>query len=212
MTKCQEIIARVPIENVLQRYGIQVHTNRNIKCFVHDDSSPSMSVKNGKVKCFACQWSGNVIDVVQHFERCNARTAIVKINNWYKLFQHIPKAYQTLTQLVAEKKKREKESQEYELRRQSKLNKQSEIFKNISIISKDIDYTENLIKFFDDVITEKVMQVKSCGRDKDLLPLAPEYLTESVISLSKTRDELKQQLEISIEQEFSLNKQYKDSL
>jgi len=122
MTKCERITAEVPIESVLQKYGITVQPNRNIKCFVHKDNSPSMAVRNGRVKCFACQWSGNVIDVVQHFANCDTKEAISIINEWFRLFDS---SSSTLTQKMKWKKRAAQLQKEREEKERLKAEKQA---------------------------------------------------------------------------------------
>lgn len=52
-------------------------------CVAHDDKHPSMHWfrKNNKVKCFACGFSGDTIDVVMRLENITVGEAISKINS-----------------------------------------------------------------------------------------------------------------------------------
>ena len=58
----QEI--RNQLENYLHSKGID--TNKNFHCLnpSHDDKNPSMSYKNNKVKCFACEASYDIYDLI----------------------------------------------------------------------------------------------------------------------------------------------------
>ncbi|MGR3221208.1 MAG: CHC2 zinc finger domain-containing protein [Candidatus Anammoxibacter sp.] len=72
-----ETAKEYPIENLLPN-----PVKRNLTlCFAHNDKHPSMSIKNNKVKCFACGYSGSVIDVVMHLNKCDFKKAVKFINN-----------------------------------------------------------------------------------------------------------------------------------
>ena len=66
-----EEIKRIPMREVLAQLGMDTGRNNMIRCFVHNDSNPSMQIRaarNGAYvyHCFACGASGSNIDLVMH--------------------------------------------------------------------------------------------------------------------------------------------------
>lgn len=80
----EEVIADNPILTVFQNYG---HTFKRVgpeyltKCFLHDDSRPSLSVCPVKNKwfCFPCNTGGTVIEFIMHKEKCDFTQALEKL-------------------------------------------------------------------------------------------------------------------------------------
>lgn len=59
----REIKDMYSIKNVLSLYGFSVGRNNKINCLVHDDKNASMHVYDKKLKCFSCNWSGDIVDL-----------------------------------------------------------------------------------------------------------------------------------------------------
>lgn len=74
-----EIKSRLPIENALDRLGVE-HRRGRFRCLnpEHADSHPSASIhpRDNYVHCFACGWSGDVIAIVALAESLSFRDAI----------------------------------------------------------------------------------------------------------------------------------------
>ncbi len=74
--------ARFDIWPVLEHYDWELPAPRGtwqtVKCGAHDDSHQSCRISSdaGKVKCLACGFSGDAIDVVQHYEGIGYRDAV----------------------------------------------------------------------------------------------------------------------------------------
>jgi DNA primase len=82
-----EIKARLPIANVLARYGHQPDGSGRMKCPFHDDKSPSFQVfrDTQRFTCFAegCRaGSGDVIDLIELKEGCSKGQAIRQAKAW----------------------------------------------------------------------------------------------------------------------------------
>lgn len=84
----EEIKARVSMRELLEHYNIYPTRGTNIyKCPFHDDRRPSASIIRvcDKFNCFACGWHGDIFDVVQHFEKCDHKTAMKIIDEKFGL-------------------------------------------------------------------------------------------------------------------------------
>lgn len=70
------IIETVNMKDVLFRYGVKIVANR-CKCPIVDHGRKDMSVSvfNNGIKCWTCNQSYNVFDVVMKFENCDFNTA-----------------------------------------------------------------------------------------------------------------------------------------
>jgi hypothetical protein len=63
-----------PIESLLN-----VRRKGNILCIVHDEKTPSMSIKNNRVTCFSCGWHGDSIDIAMKLWRCSFQEALRRL-------------------------------------------------------------------------------------------------------------------------------------
>lgn len=72
----------VKIEDVLSMYGIQVKNGKCL-CLFHDEKTPSMSIKDNKLHCFACNRSADVFDVVREIKGCSFKDAYLILGGVY---------------------------------------------------------------------------------------------------------------------------------
>ena len=109
---------RVSMLDVLELYGqtpVRRFGGTNYKCFAHMDTRPSAGLtKEGKFHCFSCGWTGNIFDVVQHFEQCDIKKAMKILDT--KLHLGV---YQELSEI--EKREIARQIKEKEKERQEKL-------------------------------------------------------------------------------------------
>lgn len=75
ITDIDEVVSllRSKLTDYLQKkLGDDFSINKKFKCFVHDDSNPSMHVNpktaNETVKCFSCDFHGDIFTVANHFD------------------------------------------------------------------------------------------------------------------------------------------------
>lgn len=74
--------ARFDIWPVLEHYDWQLPAPRGVwqtvKCGAHDDSHMSCRISSdaGQVKCLACGFAGDAIDVVKHYEGIGYKDAV----------------------------------------------------------------------------------------------------------------------------------------
>ena len=89
MNIIEEIKARVKMTDVLSLYGVHPFRGTNIyKCIVHQpDKKPSANInkQNGKFHCFACGWTGDIFDIVKHFEGCDTKKAMQIVDERFGL-------------------------------------------------------------------------------------------------------------------------------
>lgn len=84
----EEIKARVSMRDILEHYNIYPVRGTNIYCcFAHQDKNPSANIPRNRdiFHCFSCGWTGDIFDVVQHFEKCDRKTATKIIDEKFGL-------------------------------------------------------------------------------------------------------------------------------
>jgi DNA primase len=115
MNIIDDIKERVSMLDVLQSYGQYPARGRNnYRCFVHDDHRPSAGLtKDGtKFHCFACGYTGNIFDVVQHFEQCDLKTAMKIIDEKFNLGLLRELSHREKLELARQRKERERKKAE----------------------------------------------------------------------------------------------------
>ena len=115
MSIIDDIIERVSMLDVLEKYGqYPVRGRNNYRCFAHDDRRPSAGLtKSGdKFHCFACGYTGNIFDVVQHFENCDLKTAMRILDDKFNLGLYRELSHKEKLGLARQMKEREREKQE----------------------------------------------------------------------------------------------------
>lgn len=82
----RQVRERVPAKEAARYYGL-TFDRRGLQalCPFHGDTHPSMSFKNGRFHCFACQASGDSIDLVQKLFGLSAIGAVRRLNEDFKL-------------------------------------------------------------------------------------------------------------------------------
>jgi hypothetical protein len=115
MNFLEEMKDRVSMTDLLEMYGIYPARGRNnYRCFVHDDHRPSAGLtKSGdKFHCFACGYTGNIFDVVQHFEQCDLKTAMKIIDEKFNLGLLRELSHREKLELARQRKERERKKAE----------------------------------------------------------------------------------------------------
>ena len=71
------LIETINMEDVLIRYGVRIYGNR-CKCPIvdHGRKDTSCKVFDNGIKCWTCNKSYNIFDVVMKFENCDFSTAV----------------------------------------------------------------------------------------------------------------------------------------
>lgn len=62
----REVRDRVSAEDAAHRYGLTFDRKGWALCPFHADTTPSLSFKNGRFRCWACGASGDAVDLTKH--------------------------------------------------------------------------------------------------------------------------------------------------
>ena len=111
----EQIKSRVSMRDVLEMYGIvPVRGNNIYKCFIHNDNNPSANIIKDcdKFHCFSCQWTGDIFDVVEHFEKCNRKEAMKIIDSKFDLGLMKQLTHKEKLALARQQKERERQKAE----------------------------------------------------------------------------------------------------
>ena len=69
----------------MENYGVIFGRNRYAICPFHNEKTASLSVRNGRYKCFGCGKSGDVIDFVMDYFGLDFRQALLKLDTDFSL-------------------------------------------------------------------------------------------------------------------------------
>lgn len=83
-TTTEELKDRIPMRELLARYGVKVNRGMCSCPFHGDDKHPSMKVYPKDVHCFACGFHGDIFTVFQAFEGCDFKTAFIALGGGYE--------------------------------------------------------------------------------------------------------------------------------
>jgi len=81
MTAAEQVKAKVSMQDVLSRYGIEVGRNGFISCPFHSEKTASCKIYENSFYCFGCSTGGDVLDFVKKIENCTFSEAIEKLGN-----------------------------------------------------------------------------------------------------------------------------------
>jgi len=75
-----DIKSRLSITAVLSHYGLTPDRTRHIACPFHDDATPSCRIypDTGTFHCFGCGATGDQIEFIERYDKCNKHEAIKK--------------------------------------------------------------------------------------------------------------------------------------
>lgn len=76
---------RVSAEDAARRYGLEFDRKGWALCPFHGDKHPSMSFKNGRFRCWACNASGTSIDFTAQYLGLDPLGAVRQLNNDFAL-------------------------------------------------------------------------------------------------------------------------------
>ena len=99
------------MRELLESYAIQPVRGNNIyRCFVHNDKNPSANIMKGceKFHCFSCNFTGDIFDVVEVFEKCNRKETLKIIDNKFNLGLMKELTHKEKLELARQQKLREK--------------------------------------------------------------------------------------------------------
>ena len=83
----REIKQRLSILQVLSHYNLKPDRSNHIKCPFHEDDKPSCRIyhETNTFHCFGCNATGDQIEFIEKYEKCNKHEAILKAQNFIGL-------------------------------------------------------------------------------------------------------------------------------
>lgn len=81
----EDIKACVDLREAMEHYGIHFNRSGYAVCPFHSEKTASLSIKNGRYKCFGCGASGDVISFVQAYFGLTFGQALIRLNNDFRL-------------------------------------------------------------------------------------------------------------------------------
>lgn len=85
MDNAQKITESVDLRRVMEDAGIEFNNKGFCRCFIHNEKTASMSIKNNHYKCFGCGAYGGPIDFVMEHYGLSFKQALVKLDSTYHL-------------------------------------------------------------------------------------------------------------------------------
>lgn len=85
MDNAQKIAELVDIRRVMEDSGIVFNCKSFCRCFLHNEKTASMSIKNNHYKCFGCGAYGGPIDFIMEYEGISFKQALVRLDSQYHL-------------------------------------------------------------------------------------------------------------------------------
>lgn len=85
MDNAQRIKESLDLKTVMEDSGIQFNNKGFCKCFIHNEKTGSMSIKNQHYTCFGCGARGDVIDFIMGYCGLDFKGALKKLDDDYSL-------------------------------------------------------------------------------------------------------------------------------
>lgn len=79
-----EVKQSIDLISVMRDNGVKFNRDNKCCCFAHNEKTPSMSIKNGRYKCFGCGCGGDIFDFIQTqygLDRLNAAKYLIDTYN-----------------------------------------------------------------------------------------------------------------------------------
>jgi DNA primase (bacterial type) len=145
MDEARLVKERTDIKGVMENYGVIFGRNRYAICPFHNEKTASLSVRNGRYKCFGCGKSGDVIDFVMDYFGLDFRQALLKLDTDFSLhvFSERPMTHK-------ERKKAREQEQLIKNYYRWKNERRSEIEERIETLSSVMRKLEFLLLTSDD--------------------------------------------------------------
>lgn len=147
--RCRDAVSA---EDAARRYGIYINEHGKALCPFHDDHNPSMTFRNGRYKCWACNVGGDSIDFTMRLFGLNAFDAVRRLNTDFRLALPIDRPPSKKETAEAEKHKRLANTQRrYEVWRETTLNDLANAFRIAHIALKanrDLTETEAIAAYW----------------------------------------------------------------
>lgn len=108
-----EIKRSLDFRAVTKYYGIE-YQNGKARCPFHTEKTPSFVAKSDYGTCYGCGWHGDIVDFVQNYFNLDFKTALLKLNDDFRLGLDIDKPLNRdeKKRIEAERKRLEEEQAE----------------------------------------------------------------------------------------------------
>ena len=103
MNYANEIKSILTMPQVLDYYGIERNRANRIRCVLHNGQNFNCGIKDHYIHCFVCGQSADVIKFVQVYFDLDFQSAIIKLNDDFRLGLPIGKKIDRRTQLEMNK-------------------------------------------------------------------------------------------------------------
>ena len=103
MNYADEIKSRLKMQQVIDYYGIERNRANRIRCVLHNGQNFNCGIKDHYIHCFVCGQSADVIKFVQVYFDLDFQSAIIKLNDDFRLGLPIGKKIDRRTQLEMNK-------------------------------------------------------------------------------------------------------------
>lgn len=125
--RCRDAVSA---EDAARKYGVHINEHGKALCPFHNDHNPSMTFRNGRYKCWACNVGGDSIDFTMKLFGLNALDAVRRLNADFCLALPIDRPPSRKETAEAEKRKHLADTQRrYEEWRKSMLNDLNKAFR-----------------------------------------------------------------------------------
>lgn len=136
----EEIKDRISVEEMLNRFDVQVNRHKMAHCPFHgEDAHPSMKVYAKSVHCFTCGFDGDIFDIYMRFEQCDFKTAYKALGGAYE--NHTANYSAELMRNKWEREKAEK---------QDKILAEKAFYKKLRFTMEMCEHADNLFEVFSD--------------------------------------------------------------
>ena len=115
-----DIKERVPMQALLERYGIQLDRKGKALCPFHKEKTPSFGLYGQRFHCFGCGASGDIFDFVMMQEGISLPAAMEKIDTLFGLGLQGRKMTVRQRQNLREEERRRKAARKIEEKKEEK--------------------------------------------------------------------------------------------
>lgn len=140
---------RVDAQAAARFYGVSVNNRGWAVCPFHADRHPSMSFKNGRFRCWACQAGGDAVDFVARLFNLRPLDAVRQLNNDFHLELPVDRPqtaqeHAETQRATAKRRELSDTAQLFEAWRSSMLDKLTAVFRTAHLALKDCQSLDDL--------------------------------------------------------------------
>lgn len=170
------IFSSLNMEDVLNKYGIEVKRNGMFSCPFHEDKRPSAKMYKDSFYCFSCNKAGDLIRFVEDYFNLSFKEAMQKINIDFNLGidSNTKIDYTKINKIKRERNKKKREYEKLESKFEEYCDIRKALIKIINILHDNIN-TKNWEK------TE--IEIADIQQTVDILDLQIDELMDKLYDL-----------------------------